>query len=166
MIRKARLADLDTMYDIRLQASKRMHLMGIDQWQDIHPTKDQFLEDIKKEQAFVYESNEGIQGIISLQIDPEYAYESLVDISLRALTCHRLAVADDALGKGYAKEMLLYMESYAQHHKINILYVDTHPNNIPMRKLLKSISMQPVGIILDGYQNASERILYQKRLEF
>lgn len=166
MIRKARIDDLDAMYEIRLQASKRMHQMGIDQWQDEQPTKAMFLEDIKKQQAFVYTKHETILGIATLQLEPEVTYEPYVDMTQQAVTCHRIAVSNEALGQGIAKAFLAYMETYAKEHRIHMLYVDTHPNNTPMKQLLEKHGMIPIKNIELRHLRSSKRILFMKTLTF
>lgn len=166
MIRKALLEDLTSIFEIRIEASKRMKAMGIDQWQDSQPTLEMFISDIEKGIAYVFERNQKIVGIATFQTDPENTYETLVDLKIPALTCHRLAVSNEALRQGIAKQLLSYMEKYAKMQNIHILYVDTHPDNIPMQQILKNFGMKPLGNIMLMHLRSKKRTLFMKTLTF
>lgn len=166
MIRKATLNDLDAMYEIRCQAAKRMKKMGIDQWQDQAPEKSRFKEDIEYHRAFVYEENELILATATFQIEPERTYEHLVDISIPACTCHRIAVSDQGLRRGIASSLLTYMESYATSKRIKRLYVDTHHDNLPMQRMLQNKDYAYIGDIIIPFLRSNKRMLFMKTLTF
>lgn len=166
MIRQATLNDLESMYAIRLQAKERMAAMGIDQWQDQHPTKKQFEEDIMLNRAYVYVINEEVIATATFQTEEETTYYSLVDLKVKAMTCHRIAVASHQTKQGIGKALLLFMETLASQKGIQRLYVDTHPHNHPMRQLLKHLDYRPLGTIFLTQLRSQERLLYMKTLTF
>lgn len=166
MIRPATLKDLNDMYDIRIQAARRMKYMGIDQWQDEHPLKETFKEDILKKRAYVYEYHRQVLGTATFQISPEISYKSLVDITIPAITCHRIAVADKGLRQGIATQFMNYMEMLAKTKHIYVLYVDTHHDNMLMRHLLQRNKFTYIGDITLEHLRSKARMLYMKTLTF
>ena len=166
MIRQATINDLEVMYAIRMQAKERMAAMGIDQWQDDQPTKKQFEEDILYKRAYVYVIDEEVVATATFQTEKEMTYESLVDLKIQAMTCHRIAVASHKTNRGIGKKLLMYMELFASQKNIQRLYVYTHPNNQPMQQLLKKLGYEPLGTIFLTHLRSKERLLYMKTLTF
>ncbi|MGA0351324.1 MAG: GNAT family N-acetyltransferase [Acholeplasmataceae bacterium] len=166
MIRIARPSDVSRMYEIRLEAAKRMKSMGIDQWQDAPPTIEHFERDVHYQRAYVYEENGMVLATATFQLEKEYAYEGVIDLLIPAVTCHRIAVSNLGLRKGIGKALISFMVHYAKSLKISRLYVDTHPMNIPMKRLLQTFDFIYLGDILLHHLRSKERMLFMKTLTF
>lgn len=164
MIRKALLKDLDDIFKIRLEAARRLKEDNVDQWQGIHPTKEQFHQDIINGTCFVYEQDGTIFGMATFQLEKELTYQSIVNLNISALTLHRIAVSDKALNKGIAKSFFHFMEQLAIELDRHTLYVDTHPNNIRMKKLLKTFEFECIGSVTLPNISSPLRDVYRKSL--
>jgi N-acetylglutamate synthase-like GNAT family acetyltransferase len=164
MIRQATIHDLNEIFDIRLEASERMKNEHINQWQGMHPTKEQFHQDMMHGTCFVYEQDGTIFATATFQIEKELTYASLVDLDIPAMTLHRIAVRNQALHQGIGKAMLAFMEIHAQTLNIHTLYVDTHKDNTKMKHLLKSFQYTFIGIVELPNISSPHREVYRKSL--
>ena len=68
---------------------------------------------------------------------------------------HRIAVSDEARGKGAAG--FIFAGCYEKYPNIKI---DTHRDNLPMQKALERAGFKYCGIIY--LKNGEERLAYQK----
>ena len=164
MIRKAKLKDLDEIFNVRLDARQRMKNINIDQWQDEEPTKERFLNDIILKRAYVMTIEEEIVGIITLQFEPEGSYFKYINNEEKYLTCHRIAIKNGFTQKGYAKKLLKFAEDLALKRKIKKIYIDTHPNNLPMKNLIKKMGYKYLKLISLSYLRSKKRELHVKFL--
>ena len=139
------LSDLDDIINIRNQASKRLKEDGVDQWQGIEPSRETFIKDIQNKEAYVMIDQEKIIGIASLCLSNEEAYQDLVDLKIKAVTIHRIAVHHDYLLKGLSKHWFEFFENQAKNLKRTRIYIDTHPNNFKMLSLLKKYHYTYMG---------------------
>jgi len=162
MIRQAQLNDLEAIFDIRQEASARLKRMHINQWQSESPTREKFLEDITKGMCFVYERDDMILGMATFQREPEYSYQTLTDMSIPAITLHRIAVSDQALHQGIGHAFFDFMQSYACTHGYQRLYVDTHPDNMIMQKILHKHDFTLLGSIkLEGIPSPTRWVYFK-----
>ncbi len=139
------LSDLDDIINIRNQASKRLKEDGVDQWQGIEPSRETFIKDIENKEAYVMIDQDKIIGIASLCLSNEEAYQDLVDLKIKAVTIHRIAVHHDYLLKGLSKIWFEFFENQAKNLKRTRIYIDTHPNNFKMLSLLKKYHYTYMG---------------------
>jgi GNAT superfamily N-acetyltransferase len=137
ILRKASLDDLDAILDIRHQASKRLKEDGVDQWQGSEPSKETFINDIMHQEAYVMIDQGKIISIASLCSAKEMAYEKLIDLSIDAITVHRIAVHQEYLRKGLTQTWFKFFEIVAKNNQRTRIYIDTHPDNQRMLSLLK-----------------------------
>jgi GNAT superfamily N-acetyltransferase len=138
MIRKAILDDLKRIFEIRLEASKRLHEQGIHQWQSDKPSVQDFKKDIDDVTCFVYEIEGVIYGMITLQEIFDINYQDIIDPSVSAITIHRVAVSSDKLHQGIGHQLMLFAEHYARSLNKDTLLIDTHPDNTYMKRLIQS----------------------------
>jgi GNAT superfamily N-acetyltransferase len=139
------LSDLDDIINIRNQASKRLKEDGVDQWQGIEPSRETFIKDIENKEAYVMIDQDKIIGIASLCLSNEEAYQDLVDLKIKAVTIHRIAVHHDYLLKGLSKHWFEFFENQAKNLKRTRIYIDTHPNNFKMLSLFKKYQYTYIG---------------------
>lgn len=141
MIRKATIADLDAIWQLRLKTTILLKLRDIDQWQFDQPTRKRFECDILNQSFFVYTIEEQIVAMMYIQHEKEDTYDE-INGSWRDnqpyITIHRLAVDTSYLGKGIAHKMLDFAKSYALNHDIYSIRIDTHKNNQNAIKLFLS----------------------------
>jgi GNAT superfamily N-acetyltransferase len=158
------LSDLDDIINIRNQASKRLKEDGIDQWQGIEPSRETFIKDIENKEAYVMIDQDKIIGIASLCLSNEEAYQDLVDLKIKAVTIHRIAVHYDYLLKGLSKHWFEFFENQAKNLKRTRIYIDTHPNNFKMLSLLKKYHYTYMGQIEYKHLPSPLRQLFMKTI--
>ena len=164
MIRKALMSDLKRIFDIRLEASQRLGMQGINQWQTDKPSIDDFRQDILDQTCFVYELEDTIYGMATLQMTYDKNYAPVIDPKELTLTIHRVAVSNDKLHQGIGHALMQFAESYALSNQREMLLIDTHPDNHFMQNLITSHKYIYVATITLLDIPSPKRYLYQKSL--
>jgi len=150
---KAKLDNLDEIYNIIEIARKHIATFKIDQWQDGHPSIEQIKNDIINSNGYIVKENEEIIAYFAL-LDDDYYY-NLYDIWLSNKpykAIHRMASKYQDKGLG----TLIFKELQKQYDHIKI---DTHVGNISMNKCLLKNGFVSHGdiVIADGMH----RIAYE-----
>lgn len=170
-IRQAEEKDLTEILEIVQDAVNLLKQNKVNQWQKGYPNKEVFINDINHKTLFVLDEERQVIGFCNLSKDSDPSYEKiylgkwLTKIN-SYVTIHRLAVRKEYYHKGAAKMLLEFSEKYAKENNLISIRVDTHQDNIPMRKLLEKMGYLQCGIIhLIGYSDEdNERIAYEKLL--
>ncbi len=160
--RKATLSELPVIWEILQQAIIRRKADGSNQWQDGYPNPDVVRKDIEQHTGFVMTDSDTIIGYAAVLINDEPAYQ---DIEGKWLTngdfvvVHRVAVTDKYIGKGLAKIMLEFIESYARSKNIFSIKADTNFDNIAMMKTFEKTGYVYCGEV---FFRGSARKAYEK----
>lgn len=130
-IEKGTSDDMKAVMKLIQAVIRDMESRGIHQWNEYYPTANDFEGDIRKNSLFLLRSKDGLLGVIAFDEDqaPEYGQ---VDWSIkddRALVIHRLAVAPEHQGKGYAGELMAHAETYAREHGYASIRLDAYSGN-------------------------------------
>lgn len=161
IIRKATLADLPIILDLRDQAREIMRSYGNTfQWPDGYPRDDMFRKDIELGGSHVMLNEEGrIVGTFALLPSPEVTYNVIYDGQWLNdepyYVIHRIASTPNS--HGILNALLDYCES-----QVDNIRIDTHEANVIMRKGLEKHGYQYCGII--HLLNGDERLAFQKSL--
>ncbi len=167
MIRKAVLSDLDSCWQIILDAKAFIKLNGSLQWQQGYPKIENIENDIKSSTLYVLEEDGVIKAMIALKqeftknyvdIDGKWEFPPADD----DLVIHRLAVKKEYRGTGCAKKLMLFALDYAKQNNIHHLKTDTHPNNVSMQKTAESVGFVRKGIVVSMLEKEDHfRIAYE-----
>ena len=76
-LRRAKLADLDTIMEIIEEARNSLKNDGNPQWQDGHPDRAMITHDISQEISWVLVVNDQVAGTAALQLAPEPSYQNI-----------------------------------------------------------------------------------------
>lgn len=164
---RAQPADAPRIMEIIEAAKAQMHARGSAQWQDGYPALRDIQADIVCGRGVVALGMTGGRRVIAyaaLAWDGEPAYD---EIEGRWLTdgpyvvVHRLAVADEAKGRGVATALLRYVESTARAHGIPGFRIDTAFDNLYMQRMLRKLDFTYCGRIR---YRSGERLAYEKAL--
>ena len=153
MIRRAKESDALYIQEVLEDAKKLFKKDGSDQWQDLdnYPNINTTLNDIRKEQMYIYEKGNIIVGCIVLSKEIEEAYKQIHNGNWLTndmyYVIHRLAVRDNYYHQGIAKELIKYAIEITKKDNIHSIKIDTKKENIRMLSLLKGIGFKEVGII-------------------
>jgi hypothetical protein len=156
-IRNTTADDLESVMDIYVDARELMIENGnTTQWAKGYPTREMIEADVKSEKSHVLVENGEIQAVFYFAVERDPTYEEIDGAWLNDEPCgvvHRIARSRNAKGVG-AICINWCLE------RIDNIKIDTHKDNIAMRKLLEKLGFVYCGVItiLDGTQ----RIAFQK----
>jgi GNAT superfamily N-acetyltransferase len=162
--RKTTQQDIPQIWEILQKAIQRRKEDGSNQWQDGYPNPEVIRNDMEKEAGFVLMDDEKVIGYCAVFINDEPAY---ADIEGKWLTnddfvvFHRVAVAEEYLGKGLAKEMMKFIEEFALDNSIYSVKADTNFDNLAMMKSFEKAGYTYCGEV---YFRGSARKAYEKVL--
>ena len=146
--RKATLSEIDSIWDILKQAILRRKMDGSNQWQDGYPNLEVVKKDVEKESGYVLTEGGTIVGYIAVLINDEPAYEKIEGEWLTNddfVLFHRVAIAENYLGKGLAKMMINYIEDFALKNKIKSIKADTNFDNDAMLNIFEKLGYKYCG---------------------
>ncbi len=169
-IRLASKKDFAEIMEIIRDAKNFIRNNGCSQWNtpDGYPTKSIILNDILKQQLYVFEQDK-IKGIMVCILGKEASYEHIHGSWLTSdspyLTIHRLAVKQEFHHTGISGNLVNFAEQLALKLGCNSIRVDTHPLNIPMQNLLSKHNYKKCGYInITSSKTDTLRIAYEKLL--
>lgn len=166
MIRRSRIEDLDHIMDLIMKGSKSLKDMGIDQWQNGYPSREQVENDLHNGNSYVAELDGKVVGTMAcvMGVDPNYNYiedgEWLYDDEYS--TIHRITVDPGMKNKGIGQELFNYAKKLSQDNKVNYMRIDTHGGNIPMQKFIKKMGYDYRGIIY--VEDGGKRSAYELKI--
>ncbi len=163
--KKATTADHASIWGILADAIVRRKTDGSIQWQDGYPNPTVLENDISQGYGFVLLENNTIVGYCALIINYEPAYEAIEGKWLSYqdfVVIHRVAIAQEQLGKGLAKKIMTEIENYALQHHIFSIKADTNFDNLPMLHLFEKLGYSYCGEV---YFRGSARKAFEKVLK-
>jgi GNAT superfamily N-acetyltransferase len=162
--RLATLDDLPQIWAILQQAILRRKADGSNQWQDGYPNPTVVANDIEKGVGYVALHNDTIVGYVAVLVNDEPEYANLDGqwlTNTEFIVFHRVAVADDYLGKGVAKALFDFIEAYAKQQGIASIKADTNFDNPAMLSLFDKYGYAYCGEV---YFRGSPRKAFEKVL--
>lgn len=146
--RQAQAEDIAQIWEILADAIQRRKEDGSEQWQDGYPNPSVVEADIEKGNGYVLTNGDIIAGYCAIMIndEPEYAKikgKWLTDGDF--VVYHRVAVAENYVGKGLAQKMLLHIENFACEHNIQSVKADTNFDNAGMLYIFKKLGYTYCG---------------------
>ena len=160
-IRHASMADLPVILDLRDQAREIMRSYGnVNQWPEGYPLQEKFENDIEQGHSYVMTDGKGvIVGTFALIPGPDVTYKVIYNGQWLDdepyYVIHRIASTPGS--HGILDALLDYCEALSPNIRI-----DTHEDNIIMRKGLEKRGYQYCGII--HLLNGDERLAFQKNV--
>lgn len=130
-IRLAVAPDIDRVVEITRACNLFMRSQGIFQWTDKYPSKNSFLNDLKREELYVLEEKNQIIGciVISTFMDEVYRPVKWLTKNTSHIYIHRIAIHPENQGKGNAQKLMNYAEDYAREKAFVSVRLDTFSQN-------------------------------------
>lgn len=163
-IRTATVRDMAGIMQIISQAQACLKSMGIDQWQNGYPARQDILLDIRTGSAHVLQDGEETVAYACISFAEEKHYRQIRGQWQSSLPCavvHRLAVHQERRGQGLASGILQFAETLCSSKGIHSIKVDTHADNTVMRHILTANGYCHCGTVSfdDGAKMAFEKLL-------
>ena len=129
--RPARQTDIDGICALVASAIIHMQEQKIFQWDEIYPTKEDFLEDLQENTLFVgaIEGEIAVTFTVNRTCDPEYGDGDWRYPDLTYRIVHRLCVHPRYQGKGIAGRALAYMEETLRNKGVGAIRLDVFSKN-------------------------------------
>ena len=165
LFRKAEAQDFSQIWGILQHAIQRRKEEGSNQWQDGYPNPEVVKYDLNNGHGFVLSVRDVVIGYTAVLIndEPEYAkIEGKWITNDDFVVFHRVAISENQLGKGYAKQMMLSIEDYARSKGIYSVKADTNYDNGPMKNIFEKLGYVYCGKV---YFSGSLRMAYEKVLK-
>lgn len=149
--RPAREEDLPALLEMAGQARRYLGEQGLEQWQTEYPGREDFQEDIRRGEGWLFTADGLPAGYICISRRPEAAYAQLQGEWLSCagpyVCIHRMMIGEGYRGGALGGEMLSLAEDLAAGWGCAGIRVDTHPGNQPMLKLLGKHGFETCGAI-------------------
>ncbi|MBE5960985.1 MAG: GNAT family N-acetyltransferase [Lachnospiraceae bacterium] len=126
-------------------AINKMKEEGIDQWDERYPNEEDFEEDIKKEQLYVGETDQGFASVFVLnqEYDEEYANgEWKEDIFY---VVHRLCVNATMQAMGIGSKTMDYLENLAAERGAGSIRLDVFSQNKQALRMYEKRGFEKTG---------------------
>ncbi len=149
MIRRAKISEIPDILIITQTCAKKMQANGIFQWNEHYPSKEAFIKDIEREELFVIEENNAVQGtiVISTLMDEEYKPIEWLTPNGNSTYIHRLSVHPNLQGKGLAQQMMDFAENYSKENSFVSVRLDTFSQNKRNQHFYEQRGYQKLGDI-------------------
>jgi ribosomal protein S18 acetylase RimI-like enzyme len=124
-----------------------LEVQGIHQWDDVYPARETVANDVRRGALFVLEDADGnAVACVSLDDQQSEEYASLAWTgSEPALVVHRLCVDPGFQGRGYARQLMDFAESYAAQHGYASVRLDAYTANERSVDLYRRRGYREVG---------------------
>ena len=170
MLRKAKSTEIEKIILIIEDGVKFLKKQGINQWQHGSPGRSDVENDIKQETSYVYELDGKIVATAMLNnYDADYEkYSTIWTKCSNYLVIHRLAIKEECRSQGVGHKFMNDIILFAKENGVEYIRIDTHKNNIIMRKYLSKNNFKELGEIKLSIKNSlddKERIAYELKIE-
>ena len=145
-------------------AKQHLKEQGINQWQNGYPDEDCIYRDIINQKGYFLSDGTEAFGYLCIDFDGNPAYDELNGEWLSGgqyVVVHRLALSNQARGKGISSAVFQLVEQYALEKGITAFRVDTDAGNQKMQHILKKNGFAYCGTI---WFDNSEKIAFEKIL--
>ena len=148
LYRTADTADLDDIFQLVKNAIRQLEHNNIHQWDSIYPTKEDFRDDIKKNQLYIGIIKDKIVVVYALnkECDGQYKNGEWQYVGNHYNVIHRLCVSPDYQNKGIAHTTLLHIEKELGLLGIKAIRLDVFCENPYALKLYSNNGYHKVGI--------------------
>lgn len=166
--RRALPADADEVWGIICDAKADMLTRGSIQWGDNYPLRSTIDDDVAGGNAWVIECRRGVAAYGVVQCADEQAYSSIdgawLTAGSRYAVVHRLAVASDCRGQGYASSFIDRAMQLARGCGCLSMRADTAADNQAMLAIFARKGFVCCGKINYAEASRGERLAFELML--
>ena len=170
MLRKVNSTEIEEIMSVIEDGKEFLKQQGINQWQHGSPGRSDVENDIKQETSYVYELDGEIVGTAMLNTyDADYEkYLTIWTKCNNYLVIHRLAVKKEYRSQGIGHKFMNDIILFAKENSVEYIRIDTHKDNVIMRKYLSKNNFKELDEIKLSMKNSlddKERIAYELKIE-
>ena len=149
MIRLAKIIEIPRILAITKACAKDMIRQNILQWNEEYPSKNAFENDIKRNELYVFISDDTIIGcmVLTTTMDTEYIPINWLSVNDNNLYIHRLAIHPEKQGRGFAQMLMDFAEQFAIDNKYTSIRLDTFSKNARNQKFYEIRGFKRLGEI-------------------
>ena len=149
MIRRGTPSDIVNIIELTKSCAVTMIKKNIYQWNEHYPNKEAFFKDVERDELYVLEIENTIIGCITIStfMDEEYNSISWLTENTNNIYIHRLAIHPTHQGKGYAKELMTFAETFAIKTNCISVRLDTFSQNHRNQKFYEHRGYKRLGDI-------------------
>lgn len=173
--RKAGEKDIDVVMGILADGRAALKALGIDQWQGGYPHRAVVEGDVARGESYLAEDAGEAVATVMVGFSGERIYDGIVGGAWLTDSpaadpgygvVHRVAVSLAHRGRGAASFLLEQAEALTWQEGLASVRIDTHPGNLPMRRLLLKRGYVECGTVyIDHAEGATpDRVAYEKLL--
>ncbi|RIA64783.1 ribosomal protein S18 acetylase RimI-like enzyme [Anaeroplasma bactoclasticum] len=171
MVRLATMEDIDSIAICLNDAKRFLKASGLIQWNGPsgNPEIETYIEDIKRRHCYVCVRDGVISGVATF-MGHENEYDQPLGNWLtngnNYTTIHRIAVCDKARSQGVATELMRFAEVFTKNTGRVSIRIDTHPENLIVQTMLKSLGYTYCGYVIYSYIPVEpKRLIYEKLMK-
>ena len=170
MIRLALMDDLDSIITCLNDAKEFLKSQGSSQWNGPKgsPSEETFKNDILKGQCYVCIRNGIVCGVATFMgYEKEYdkPLGEWLTKEMNYTTIHRIAVKKEYRSQGVATELMHFAEEFTKNTGRKSIRIDTHPENLIMQTMLKTLGYSYCGYVIYSYiYPEPKRLIYEKMI--
>lgn len=160
--RKTRCEDIEQIMIMIKSAQDYFKSHNIDQWQNGYPNKYVFINDIEKDNSYIFTHENKIIATAMISFDGEPTYHTIDGQWISDepyIVIHRIAVNADMKGNNIAGQILTHAQQIAASKNIHSIRIDTHRENQAMQRAVLKFGFTFCGII--RLSDGAERLAYQ-----
>ncbi|SNY94867.1 GNAT family N-acetyltransferase [Flagellimonas pacifica] len=156
MIRLAKISEIKYLLNIAKACALKMEAKGIYQWNEHYPSKNAFLNDLKRDELYVKIHEDKVIGaiVISTKMDEEYIPIQWLTLNGNNAYIHRVCIHPDYQGMGFAQEMMDYAEEFSRTNGFTSVRLDTFSQNERNQRFYEQRGYQRLGNIFFPKQSA------------
>ncbi len=149
MIRSAKISEISDILKLTEACAKAMIEQGIYQWNEHYPSRSVFEKDVREKSLYALIIDGQLLGtvVISPKMDQEYVPVKWLTPNQNNLYIHRLAVAPEHQGKGYAQRLMDFAERQAREKGYVSVRLDTFSQNRRNQIFYETRGYQKLGDI-------------------
>jgi ribosomal protein S18 acetylase RimI-like enzyme len=167
MIRHAKASEIEKIITIARACAAKMISENIYQWNEHYPTEGVFKRDIARNELYVLLIAEEIAGciVISTEKDAEYNEVEWLTEDVAHYYIHRLAVNPQFQGRGYARKLMDFAETFAKENNSTSIRLDTFSKNLRNQKFYEARGYKRLGNIFFPKQSEHPFYCYELLLK-
>jgi GNAT superfamily N-acetyltransferase len=150
LIRRAHADDLPRLLELLRACVSQMQRGGIDQWDEVYPSKATLRADVAAGSLFVAAvPGHPVAGafVVDQRQEPEYGAVAwrLIHAGAPVAVVHRLMVHPDLRRRGLGRHLMTFAEITARRMGCGAMRLDTFTGNAPSLRLYQTLGYEDVG---------------------